>query len=1094
MFRKWNRFLAFLLSLALVITTFGSDLATAKVYAEGGEIVTEQPSEQTPVQEETAPEIFEEIPEVEEVVEEVTPPAVEEPEEVIDGVDEEVGEEDPENPEGEDPENPEDEDEAKDPEEEPEVAEGEEKFVTVTYESGFGGSVSKDSESIDINKEDAAFEGATATPWNDKYTFANWTKDGEVVSEEATFVPADITEDTTFKANFKAAENIGEEMPSINESKTTGGMNVSVSAPEGLFPKGTTVSIEAIGDDEALATAQEAIPEATAAKGVDITFRDADGNEIQPANNKYVSVTMSLAEALEGDNFAVVHDHGDVETIGANISTDGDGNATEATFASGEFSIFIVAAVDDESATEKKVVEYKFFTSPEMTEEFNSQFVKKGDTLVDPGVPASILNSKSERFIKWKLAGKEEGEDKVPFGEVGDLTSEESVINVIPVIEVTYFIQFHGLNDEVEHVAEYKVTDPEDANQIYVNAFDEYKVTADSGTAFVGWSTSDVEPKSARSIVNDNGKNVIDVTNLGNRDLFAVVIDAYWIHFEGNGSGATYTEPTFLEAGQTLSEMTYTAPTRSGYEFAGWSLAEGDDNVALTEDELNNKKIEEYELVDKTLTLHAVWTPEAETSITVVFWQQKATDKYDTAEDDKEYDFKDSFILKNVETNVAIDDSLINSAAEVSDYKTACDKGFEYNKTVIKNSATDAETDKAEPRGNTIVNVYFDRTVITITFNRYGSGEDSYEETTDTNSNETYYGTDDGQTYYALTRDSHTEYYVTYRNQPYTGTVYYYNIYGQKVTTTDYSNRYRTYYGTVNGQEVTLTRNRREVLNYLHNGQIYTGTRYRKISGTNDWHVTQEFKGLYGQTLAQAGYEWPNEAEWYDGHGRNPQGGGEIGTGIRTTFLDTFFFDTKETSTTPENIVLYGNRVSGGNVTVSHYKEDVVNPTGNKYTVANSSRVSGQSTFYLSNKYEGFELEAYQHGNGTRHTDVAVNKGVDVSNQNLNIYYKRLSYELSFIDIDPTDKKPTTLGDLTETVKFEGPLGDYADKVDTMSYHGYQFKGWYKDAAGQVKFNFSDTMPANNVAVYGIWEPTTYSVTLLANGGEIISEKFNDPE
>ena len=70
MFRKWNRFLAFLLSLALVITTVGSDLATARVYADEGEIVTEE----APEQEEAAPEIFEEIPETEE--EEVVPPVV----------------------------------------------------------------------------------------------------------------------------------------------------------------------------------------------------------------------------------------------------------------------------------------------------------------------------------------------------------------------------------------------------------------------------------------------------------------------------------------------------------------------------------------------------------------------------------------------------------------------------------------------------------------------------------------------------------------------------------------------------------------------------------------------------------------------------------------------------------------------------------------------------------------------------------------------------------------------------------------------------------------------------------------------------------
>ena len=37
MLRKWNRILAFLLAIALVTTTFGSDFASAKVYAEGTE-------------------------------------------------------------------------------------------------------------------------------------------------------------------------------------------------------------------------------------------------------------------------------------------------------------------------------------------------------------------------------------------------------------------------------------------------------------------------------------------------------------------------------------------------------------------------------------------------------------------------------------------------------------------------------------------------------------------------------------------------------------------------------------------------------------------------------------------------------------------------------------------------------------------------------------------------------------------------------------------------------------------------------------------------------------------------------------------------
>ena len=36
MLRKWNRFLAFLLAIALVTTTFGSDFASARVYAVEG--------------------------------------------------------------------------------------------------------------------------------------------------------------------------------------------------------------------------------------------------------------------------------------------------------------------------------------------------------------------------------------------------------------------------------------------------------------------------------------------------------------------------------------------------------------------------------------------------------------------------------------------------------------------------------------------------------------------------------------------------------------------------------------------------------------------------------------------------------------------------------------------------------------------------------------------------------------------------------------------------------------------------------------------------------------------------------------------------
>jgi hypothetical protein len=62
MLRKCNKILSFLLALALVITTFGSDFANAKVFAVEEENIVEETTENT---EEVLPEIFEDVNELE---------------------------------------------------------------------------------------------------------------------------------------------------------------------------------------------------------------------------------------------------------------------------------------------------------------------------------------------------------------------------------------------------------------------------------------------------------------------------------------------------------------------------------------------------------------------------------------------------------------------------------------------------------------------------------------------------------------------------------------------------------------------------------------------------------------------------------------------------------------------------------------------------------------------------------------------------------------------------------------------------------------------------------------------------------------------
>ena len=101
-----------------------------------------------------------------------------------------------------------------------------EKLVTVTYKTTKGGSVSTNTQTVDIKKEGAAFAGSTATAWKN-YEFTAWV-DGndEVVSTDATFVPSNLETDATYTAKFTAAEDIAESMPEIKESDVHAGGNL----------------------------------------------------------------------------------------------------------------------------------------------------------------------------------------------------------------------------------------------------------------------------------------------------------------------------------------------------------------------------------------------------------------------------------------------------------------------------------------------------------------------------------------------------------------------------------------------------------------------------------------------------------------------------------------------------------------------------------------------------------------------------------------------------------------------------------------------------------------------------------------------------
>ena len=158
------------------------------------------------------------------------------------------------------------------------------RMVTVEYVAGNGGTVDRNSETVDVLSADAALLGSTATA-QEGYQFVDWTaSDDSIVSSNASFVPAlsaDMPEKTVYIANFKKADT----MPAQDFEGSVSGVHVNVHAYEGRFPEGTTMHLAPVPKASILNndSVQDAVgedKEVVDAIAVDITFQDKDGKEI----------------------------------------------------------------------------------------------------------------------------------------------------------------------------------------------------------------------------------------------------------------------------------------------------------------------------------------------------------------------------------------------------------------------------------------------------------------------------------------------------------------------------------------------------------------------------------------------------------------------------------------------------------------------------------------------------------------------------------------------------------------------------------------------------------------------------------------------
>ena len=138
-------------------------------------------------------------------------------------------------------------------------------------------------------------------------------------------------------------------------AESDGGIIVEAEVDEGVLPENTVIKVEDITKKEAMEVAQDQSEEFEGqevkdAVGVNITFLDAEGKEIQPADDSKVRVKISLPKEQELEkeeaedkesSFAVLHvdEKGEVTQV-----EDAEADVNGAEFDAEAFSIYVIAS------------------------------------------------------------------------------------------------------------------------------------------------------------------------------------------------------------------------------------------------------------------------------------------------------------------------------------------------------------------------------------------------------------------------------------------------------------------------------------------------------------------------------------------------------------------------------------------------------------------------------------------------------------------------------------------------------------------------------------------------------------------------------
>lgn len=230
-------------------------------------------------------------------------------------------------------------------------------------------------------------------------------------------------------------------------------VDVTVLYEEGAFPEGTTMQVKAVWDRPVIDAINETVAsdenvEVVRVQAVDITFYDAEGNEIEPSKPIQVTMKSNAVPQTATDKPVVVHVDNEMGTSVMNTETpvEAEDHKEAVTFEAGSFSVYAMVYTLETYYTSFDGETFKItlgYTS-------EAELPEGAELDVREILPES---EEYNRYLEQISAEFGYGNGAVPFGRFFDISIRKDGEEVEPRSKVSVSIELDEMPSEDDEVS-----------------------------------------------------------------------------------------------------------------------------------------------------------------------------------------------------------------------------------------------------------------------------------------------------------------------------------------------------------------------------------------------------------------------------------------------------------------------------------------------------------------------------------------------------------------------------------------------------------------------------------------------------------------